>query len=200
MRIKRQIFIIHGGSTHSSRKDYLRKLRRRKIYIEPIKIWKDEFFDKELGKKFQIIRPRMPLSENAKYEDWKIHFDLHLPYLRHNIVLIGWSLGGIFLAKYLSENKFPKKIAAVFLISPPFDNTLKEELVGGFKLKRDLSKLDKIPNLTFMFSKDDKVVPISHMRKYRAKLSNVKFVVYKSKNGHFLVAKFPEITQIIKKL
>ena len=44
-----------------------------------------------------------------------------------------------------------------------------------------------------MFSKDDDVVPVSHAEKYRKKLKNAHIVIYKSKNGHFGIAKFPEI-------
>ena len=78
----------------------------------------------------------MPLQENAKYNDWKIFFERYIPFLRNNVILIGASLGGIFLAKYLSENKFPKKILSTYLICPPFDNTtLGEDLVGVVTVK-----------------------------------------------------------------
>ena len=109
MKSKAQIFLIHGGMTFKNDKDYLHYLKTKKVSILPRKIWGLDYLDNELGKKCQIIRPRMPLSENAKYRDWKIFFERHFPYLRNNIILIGNSLGGIFLAKYLSENKFPKK-------------------------------------------------------------------------------------------
>ncbi|MFH1030876.1 MAG: hypothetical protein V1770_06510, partial [bacterium] len=49
------------------------------------------------------------------------------------------------------------------------------------------------------FSKDDKVVPIAHAEKYREKLKKAKIIIYKSKNGHFQVPKFPEIVRMIKK-
>jgi predicted alpha/beta hydrolase family esterase len=113
---------------------------------------------------------------------------------------MGISLGGIFLAKYLSEHKFPKKILATYLICPPFDNTLhSEDLVGGFKLKSNLSLLEKnTKKLYLMFSRDDDVVPIAHAEKFKKKLKNAKFVIYKSKNGHFNVSNFPEIIKMIK--
>ena len=146
----------------------------------------------------------MPLQDNAKYDDWKIWFERYIPFLHDNVVLIGGSLGGIFLAKYLSENKFPKKILATFLVCPPFNDTLplsNENVVNGFTLKQNLSLLEKnSPNLYLMFSKDDDVVPASHAEKYRNKLKNAKIIIYKSKNGHFRISKFPEIVKIIKKL
>jgi predicted alpha/beta hydrolase family esterase len=142
----------------------------------------------------------MPLSENAKYRDWKIHFERHLPYLKGKVILIGNSLGGIFFAKYSSENKLPKKALSVFLVCAPFDNSLSnEDLVGGFTLKADLSLIEKnTKNLHLLFSKDDETVPPVHAEKYRAKLPNAHIVVYKSKNGHFKIPTFPEIIEMIK--
>ncbi len=197
---KRQILIIHGGMTFKNQKDYLKYLKERKVRLEEKKSWSKQYLDKKLGKKFQIIRPRMPLQDNAKYEDWKIWFERHIPYLEENAILIGNSLGGSFLAKYLSENKVPKKILSVYLTCPPFDDTLiGERLAGGFALKKDLSLLEKnCKNLYLMFSKNDPVVPISHAKKYQEKLKTAKIIIYKNIKGHFQIEKFPEIVKLIK--
>ncbi len=201
MKTKTQILIIHGGETFKNKKDYLHFLKTRKISIEEKIRWTDDYLKKNLGENFQIIKPRMPSQDNAKYKEWKIHFERHFPQLRNNIILIGNSLGGIFLAKYLSEHKFPKRILSTYLICSPFDDTLSEkDLVGGFKLKSDLSLLEKNPkNLYLMFSKDDDVVPVSQAEKYRKKLKNAKIIIYESKNGHFKISEFPEIVKMIKK-
>jgi predicted alpha/beta hydrolase family esterase len=197
---KTQILIIHGGTTFKSRKDYLNFLRKKKVSIEKRIRWSDDYLEKKLGKGFEIIRPTMPLKENAKYEEWRIFFERYFPYLKGNLILIGASLGGIFLAKYLSENKFPKKILSAYLICPPFDNTLSDEdLVGGFKLKSNLSMLEKnSKNLYLMFSEDDDVVHILHAKKYQKKLKNANFIIFESKNGHFKISEFPEIVEMIK--
>lgn len=197
---KSQIFIVHGGMTCKNKRDYLRFLKTRKVSIENRIRWTGGYLDKKLGKKFEIIRPRMPLQDDAKYKDWKIHFERFFPYLRNDVILIGESLGGIFLAKYLSEHKFPKKISAVYLVCPPFDNTVTgEDLVGGFRLKSDLSLLESnTRNLHLLFSKDDDAVPVSHAEKYRKKLKKADIVIYKSKNGHFRISEFPEIVAMIQ--
>lgn len=186
--------------TFKTRKDYLKYLKTKEIRFEKKKSWHGDYLDKELGRNFEIIRPRMPLQEYAQYKEWKILFQRYIPHLKSNSILIGNSLGGIFLAKYLSENKFPKKLLAVYLTCPPYDNSLEaENLVGGFKLKSDLSLLEKnTENLYLIFSKDDPVVPVSHAEKYRKKLKNAEIIIYKSKNGHFRVKKFPEIIKMIK--
>lgn len=202
MKAKPQIIFIHGGMTFKNRKDYLKFLKTRSVSLGKREKLNREYLDKKLGKEYEISRLQMPLVENAKYEEWKIHFERYIPHLRHGVILIGNSLGGIFLAKCLSESKFPKKIRAVFLVCPPFDGSLSnEDLVGGFRLRSNLSLLDKCSkNLYLMFSEDDDIVPAEHAEKYRNKLPNANIIIYKSKNGHFMVSEFPEIVGLIKGL
>ncbi|MGM5485515.1 MAG: alpha/beta hydrolase [Nanobdellota archaeon] len=194
-----QIMMIHGGTTFRKKEDYINFLKTRDISIEDKKRWSDDYIKEELSD-CKIIKPRMPLKEDAKYEDWKIHFERHLPYLEDNIILIGTSLGGIFLAKYLSENIFPKRILSVYLIAPPFDDTIKgEDLAGGFELKEDLKLIEKnCSNITLMFSKDDDVVPVEHAEKYREKI-NAEIIKFGSRNGHFDIEEFPELVERIRK-
>lgn len=197
---KTQIFYIHGGSTFKNYKEYLYFLKTRVPSIDKKIGWNGDYLDKMLGDNFYIIRPRMPRQDGAKYNEWAIHFERFFPKLKDNLILIGESLGGIFLAKYLSENKFPKKILSTYLICPPFDNTLPADtLVGGFKLKSNLSSLERnSKNLYLVFSQNDGVIPVSHAKKYAAKLKNANIVVYKHIKGHFQISKFPEIVKMIK--
>ena len=195
-----QVFFIHGGMTFKNQKNYLNFLKTREVSLDRKHYWSVEYLQEKLGKKYQVINPRMPLQDNAKYLDWKITFESYFPKLRGNIVLIGASLGGVFLAKYLSENKFPKKILSVYIICPPFDNSLPgEDLVGGFKLKSDLSLIEKnCKNLNLFFSENDDVIPISHAKKYTNKLPYAKLRIFDNVNGHFKVSEFPEIIKMIK--
>ncbi|MBI4088681.1 alpha/beta hydrolase [Candidatus Kaiserbacteria bacterium] len=199
MKKKRQILMIHGGMTFKNDKDYVHWLKTRKVSTKKRPYWEADLEDK-LGKKFEIIRPRMPLQDNAKYRDWKIWFERHLPLLRNNFILIGSSLGGIFLAKYLSEHKLSKRVLSVYLVCTPFDGSLPtEDLVGGFKLKTNISLIERnCKNLHIFFSKDDDIVPVSHAEKYRKKLKKAHIVIYKNKKGHFTAPTFPEIIKMIK--
>jgi pimeloyl-ACP methyl ester carboxylesterase len=73
-------------------------------------------------------------------------------------------------------------------------------LVGGFKLKSDLSLLEKNSrNTDIMFSRYYPCVPVSHAKRYRRKLKNSRIIVYESKGGHFKISKFPEIVRYIKR-
>lgn len=201
MSEKTQIFFVHGGMTFKNYKDYINYLETRPVSIEAKNRWSEEYFKEELKNICHIIKPRMPLKENAKYKEWKIHFERFFDQIDDNIILIGESLGGIFLAKYLSENRFPKNIKSVYLVAPPFDNDLiGGDLGGGFELEEDLSLIiENCEKVNLLFSKDDDCVPISHAKKYREKLPNANFIIYESKNGHFQISKFPEIVEMIKK-
>jgi predicted alpha/beta hydrolase family esterase len=65
----------------------------------------------------------MPDTQNSYYPAWKIWFEKYFQYLGENkLIVIGHSLGGIFLAKYLSENKFPRCIDSLHLVSPVYNN------------------------------------------------------------------------------
>ncbi|MBU2264687.1 hypothetical protein KJ784_00695, partial [Patescibacteria group bacterium] len=75
MKAKTQILIVHGGMTFKNRKDYLNFLKNREISIAKKIKWSSDYLDKELGKNFEMIRPRMPLQDDAKYGDWKIYFE-----------------------------------------------------------------------------------------------------------------------------
>ena len=192
--------MVHGGMTFKSEKDYLLYLENKEVSTVSSPYWEADL-EKKLGSKFEIIRPSMPLSENAKYRDWKIIFEKYIPLLRKDYILIGSSLGGIFLAKYLSENKLLKKALSVYIVCAPFDGDLPtEDLVGGFRLKSNLSMLEEnCKNLYVMFSDDDDVVPVSHAEKYREKLKKAEILIYKDRMGHFSAPKFQEIINLIRK-
>jgi predicted alpha/beta hydrolase family esterase len=187
--------------TFKTKNDYFDFLLNRPISIEERVRRSNEYLQIELKLQCKIIKPYMPCKDNAKYIEWKMHFERYLQCIDDKTILIGQSLGGIFLAKYLSENKLFNKVLSVYLVCPPFDNTLPDEaLVGWFKLSSDLSLLEEnCNNLYLMFSKDDPIVPVNHSEKYRKKLHNANILIYENKNGHFKVEEFPEIVQCIQK-
>ena len=191
--MKQQLLVIGGGEVFESYEDYLEFLKNFEVDLDRIKngSWKDNL-QKDLGQNYDVIYPQMPNKFNARYSEWKIIFEKILPLLRNNLILIGHSLGGIFLAKYLSENDIIKKIKAVILISAPFNN------VGDFKLSKNLiSNLNKYKKIILIHSKDDQIVNYDEAEKYKKVLSNVELITFKDK-GHFNQESFPEIVELIK--
>jgi len=199
--MKKQVIVIHGGDTFSTYKQYISFLKKYEINFGKIKNegWKNSLGEK-LGKDFEVICPKMPNSYNAKYLEWKIWFEKIIPFLEDNVVLVGHSLGGIFLAKYLSENKFTKKIMAIFLVAAPYDDRSADYSLADFKLKKDLSQLQDQSEKLFIYqSYDDDVVSFADFGKYKKALPRANYKEFKSR-GHFLQKNFPEIVQEIRKI
>jgi len=197
--MKKQILFIHGGSTFDSYREYLSHLKNLKIDLNRYRKtkWSDSL-RQELGGRFDVLLLKMPNPSNAKYEEWKIIFNKISKLLDNNVILIGHSLGAIFLVKYLSENKFPKKILATMLISPPYDDEGMEESLGDFILNKSLNGLIKQSGKIFIYqSKDDPVVPYTHLKNYKKALPNAIIREFK-KRGHFDQPNFPELIKDIR--
>ena len=71
---------------------------------------------------FSAIKPEMPNKDMARYSAWKLWFEKYFQFLDHGeLILIGHSLGAMFLVKYFAENQFPKKVAQLHLVAPVLD-------------------------------------------------------------------------------
>ncbi len=199
--MKHQIIVIHGGDTFNSYEEYLAYLKAKKVDWKGmgIKRWKETLFQK-LGGRFEVIAPRMPNSQNAKYLEWKIWFRKLIPFFNQEVVLLGHSLGGIFLAKYLAENKFPKKIQGVFLVATPFDVRNSDYSLADFNLPKSLTKLAKQGKQIYIYhSQDDPVVPFADLGKYQKQLPDATAQIFTNRQ-HFNQEKFPEVVKDIKNL
>lgn len=199
-RTNRQILVIHGGHVYSTYADYVHELKNEKVDLERLKYeldWKDSLAA-DLGDEYEVLVPSMPNKTNAKYREWKIWFERIVPLLKNDVILVGHSLGGIFLAKYLSLETLPKKIKAVILVAAPFGNEFKD--LGSFDLPKSLSKFNNQANKIILIqSEDDLVVPASQAKMYNKKLSNSEVIMFK-KNGHFNQEHFPELLALVKSL
>ena len=196
MKKKKQIVIIQGGSAFPKYSDYLSFLKNLKVSFESLhKItWKDTL-QKKLGEDFYVINLKMPHNMNAKYEEWKILFELYIPLFNEEIILIGQSLGGIFLAKYLSENNFPKKISKFILVSAPFSEDGLNDSLGDFVLNKNLNDL-QLDKVIIVHSLDDPTVPFNHAEKYNKEIKESELIKFEDRQ-HFSKDNFPEITKIV---
>lgn len=201
--MKQQVLIIQGGTSFDNYNDYISYLKKyRQISLDRLKIrknWKKRM-DIDLGKNFEVFLPEMPNRVNARYFEWKIWFERILTLLGDGLIFIGHSLGGIFLAKYLSENKIDKKIKALILVSAPFDDANNMESLVNFKLKKSLLNLSKqSENIYLIQSKDDPLVPFEQVEKYKKELPNAKVIIFEDR-GHFSQETFPELIKLIKEV
>jgi len=199
--MKKQVILIHGGSVFKTYKDYMASLKSLKVDLERYRKigWKDSL-RKELGNRFDVLSPKMPNAMNSNYSEWEILFKKIARLLNNNVILIGHSLGGVFLAKYLSENKFPKKILASILVSPPYDEKDVEEPLCDFVISNNLNKFKKQGGKIIIYqSEDDPIVPYVDLEKYQKDLPDAVIRIFKDR-GHFNQPEFPELISEIKKL
>ena len=198
--MKKQVVIIHGADTFETYDAYLNFLRNFQIDIERYKTSKDDWkpwLREKLGSEYEVILPTMPNKFNAKFEEWKLWFEKLFPFLNDDIVLVGHSGGASFLAKYLSENKFPKKIKGVFLVSGVFDVDFDGLGLASFSLPE---KLDlQTENIFLYHSKDDPVVPFSALEKFAKALPYAHTRVFEDRQ-HINQEEFPELLGDIKNL
>lgn len=188
---KKQILAIHGGEVFSSYDQYVEFLKSAQIDLEQKKSWRSTL-PEALGEEFEVILPQMPNKLNAKYHEWKIWFEKYFPFLAGNIILVGHSLGAIFIAKYLSEEAFPTKIKATFLIAAPYTES-------DFSLD-SLKKFGEQGGEIFLYhSNDDPVVPFSEFEKYQKALPKAQVIIFEDRK-HFNQEQFPELVEAIKSL
>jgi len=201
--MKRQVIYIHGGEAFSRYEAFLENLRSRPVrnlpWLERSSIWVDSL-RVDLGDEFEVFMPSMPNKQNARYLEWKIWFERHFEYLRDGVQLVGWSQGGYFLARYLSEEVPPFKISHLVLIAAPFGpDDFGGEDGGDFAFNQDLlpNLAIKANKITLFHSKDDPVVPFSHAERYAAALPTCQLVASQDK-GHFVVERFPELLEVLR--
>jgi uncharacterized protein len=202
--MKKQVFLISGGNAFSNYEDFLQSLKTvplRNLPGSETKTRWSQSLISDLGEDFEVFVPAMPNTQNAQYEEWRIWFLRHLEYLREDVILIGWSLGGMFLAKYLAEREIPFQFKNLYLLAAPCAKYSDGEGndCGSFQFSPEaLGNLiqygDKIE---IWHSEDDFVVPYEHALKYKIALPAAKLVTSTDKN-HFLLPEFPELIESIR--
>lgn len=200
--MKRQIVIIGGGTPFDTYKDYISFLKNREIDLDRFR-WQPDWkntLGSNLGDGYDVLLLKMPNSTNAVYKEWKLWFERIVPLLDKEVILVGHSLGGIFLAKYLSENKFSKKILATLLVAAPYDDANSEESLAKFKLPAKLASFSKLGGKIFLlYSEDDPLVPLAQSKKYAQALPDAQVLVFRNL-GHFKVEAFPQLIKLIRSL
>lgn len=198
--IKTQVVIIHGGDTFNSDREYQNFLKNFEIDIERYKQDKTDWkpwLRKALGKKYEVILPKMPNSNNAKYKEWKLWFEKLIPFLNNEVILVGHSLGASFLVKYLSQSAFHKKVKGLFLVGAVYDKDDDGYDLASFKLPEKLNL--RTENSFFYHSKNDPVVPFSQLQLFLNKIPEAKSRIFENRK-HFNQDKFPELIKDIKSL
>lgn len=201
--MKKAVVVIHGGNFHPSHEAFVKDLKKVEIDIDRMRLshrWKDTF-QEDLGDEFEVFLPRMPLSDNADYALWKLWFEKTMDALNRPCILVGHSLGAMFLLKYLSEQKPKNVVTAVFLIAPEYvgPKSAAQEKTS-FDVGEDISKITEVTDkIIFLHSTDDPVVSFDNQAIFKKLLPQAEYVEL-DKKGHCNTEDFPELLERIKML
>lgn len=156
-----------------------------------------EWLRKSLGEKYEISYPKIEDPEAPTYKMWEAMLETEFSKLDEESILIGHSLGGSMLLKYLSENDSDIKIGGIFLVATPWWGEQGWDM-DEFKLKKDFQKLlPAISSVHFFHCMNDPIVPIEHMKLYQGILPNA--VVHELNcNSHAFTDGLPELVENIK--
>jgi len=197
--MKKQLIFIHGGDAFTKYEDFLEHLKTTAIRNLPgsdtTGHW-TQTLREDLAEDYEVFTPSMPNKHNAQYEEWKIWLERHLSLVNDGVVLVGWSLENMFLAKYLSENTPPVIISTLILLAAPcgdYQDPSGNDC-GSFQFRPEqLPKITKnVKNISIWHSKDDFVVPFEHALRYAKHLPETELISFSNKN-HFLQPAFPEL-------
>lgn len=201
IKMTKQVLVIHGGTTFETQDEYINYLKTKELSFDRLcrePDWKD-LLGRELGEEFMVLNPKMPNSTNARYEEWKIWFERIYALLDKKPILIGHSLGGIFLAKYLAENDLLHKAKALILVAAPFKDESQESLTD-FALPDLLENINKqVDKIFLIHSQDDPVVDFTELAGYKKALPNATEMIFTDR-AHFNMANFPEMIKLIKEI
>ena len=175
--MNKKVLIVHGWGGNSK---------------EPIV----DFMNQEFSKKgYKVITPDMPETNDPKPELWLNKIKKELGEIKDNTYLVGHSIGGIAILRFIESLSDKEKIRGIILIAP-WMGLDKESIneVGEFEA-REISnrwfskKIDwekikaKIGKIICIYSKDDPFVPLEgkelFIKKLRAK------ILIENDKGHF---------------
>ena len=193
----KQVLVINGGTSYGSYESYIEHLKNMSFDYErlkPTQKWRD-WLPSALPD-VDVLVHEFPNKNNAQYEEWKITFEKILPLLTGEVTLIGYSLGAMFLAKYLNATTLDKPVKNLVLIAPGYDDDSVEDL-GSFAVESAVG-IDKSANTVHFFhSKDDPVSPFTELAKFQRDVPTAISHVFSDRN-HFFQPTFPELVEIIQ--
>ncbi|MEJ1239980.1 alpha/beta hydrolase [Chryseolinea sp. T2] len=148
----------------------------------------------------KILIPDMPDLEAPHYKPWKKKLERTLrDHGNEKVILIGHSIGASVALKYLSEKPPMKSIAGLFLIGAVYWG-LKNWEVNEYSYEHGFQRhLQYIPNIFFYHSKDDEVVPVSHLWHFAVALPHAKIRQF-DHEGHLYVNGIPSLVEDINSI
>lgn len=152
-----------------------------------------------LGLAYDVRYPKMPEEDSATYADWTAPIEQELATLDDRVILVGHSVGGSVLIKYLSEEQLDKPITSLFLLATPYWGADEFWTWDEARLRDDIAaKLANIPRIFLYHSRDDEVVPFAHLALYAAKFPQAAIREFDGR-GHQFENDLAEVTEDIRR-
>ncbi|MFD1143186.1 RBBP9/YdeN family alpha/beta hydrolase [Larkinella insperata] len=181
--MKKQVLFIHCAGPqgpHTGSDNLVSDLRQR------------------LGAQYRVRYPQMPNPDAPHYTPWKKRLEAELAATDGTVVLVGHSLGGSVILKYLAEENPANPIAGVCVVAAPYWGK-KGWKSRDFTLPKNLSTLSLIPQIIFFHSHDDEVVPFFHAIRYAELLPDVRVCALEHL-GHLFTEGCAELAHEIRRL
>lgn len=139
-----------------------------------------------LGAGYDVQYPRMPDEEHCPYHAWQAEIDARLASIKGAVTLVGHSIGGSVLLKYLCDRRSSPPISGLFVVAAPYWGADASWRWDDLTLPEDASvRLDGRWRLVFYQGRDDEVVPFSHLALYAAKLPRAAIRAFDGRDHQF---------------
>jgi predicted alpha/beta hydrolase family esterase len=158
-----------------------------------------QWLREELEPEYMIHDPVIEDPDAPSYEMWETMLDRELCGINGDVILIGHSLGGSVLAKYLSEKTCRFQPAGLFLVAAPWWGA------GGWDAEEfaldtgSRKQLPSIPMVRIYHCTDDPVVPFRHAKLYQKMFPDA-FLHELSGSDHTFSDGLPLLVEHIKRL
>ncbi|WP_042221180.1 alpha/beta hydrolase [Oceanobacillus manasiensis] len=159
-----------------------------------------DYLKKECINSHSVIHPTMPTPMDPFYAEWKEEIRRTLDLMEGEVTLIGHSLGGSVLLKYLAEERVNIPINKLISIATPYWGINGEWQRKDFILTPNFSEnLSKIPKIIFFHSKLDPIVPLEHMHRFTEHIHQA--IVHELEgDAHLFTDGLPELVEVLREV
>lgn len=181
---KKQILFLHSGGPqgpHEGSNDLVRSLQEA------------------LGEGYKVSYPQMPDPEHPVYALWKAELEKEIAAAEDGVVLVGHSLGGSVILKFLSEEKCEKAIGGLCIVAAPFWGPPDWQVEEYMLTENFAFRLPRIPRIFLYHSRNDEVVPFEHVQHYGEELRWATIRAFENQ-GHLFSSGLPELVKDIRQL
>lgn len=146
-----------------------------------------------------VISPRMPQPEAPTYRAWRDTVAHALRGAGTAPYLVGHSLGGSVLLKYLSEEGAGERIGGLFLVAAPYWG-FEQWQAAEYTLRADYADQLSPEVPVFIYSsRDDAVVPVAHAERYAREIASSRLRILEGR-GHAFRSGLDELVADIRSL